>query len=218
MTFTPPLHAGPWTGGALDGITTATIRGYPVFHENSKRGGCWLGARRGSTDKGHRRRSRHLMRPIAARMAVFLGAFTAQQLVWQGLRGSFVERLVIHWGTVQPAAILIGLLTPGAHAQAVGFSLVAPGGGLNILNGCEGMEALFLLSAAFSAVPLPIGQRWRGLLLGVVVVFVVDQLRILMLCDRRDHGGGCDRAGARNGAASGSPMNSPWPGMRTLFQ
>jgi exosortase/archaeosortase family protein len=118
---------------------------------------------------------------VAARMAGFLGAFAIQQLVWQGLRGSLVEQWVIHWGTVRPAALWITLLTPAAHVQAVGFSLLAPGGGLNILNGCEGLEVLFLLSAAFLVVPLPIGLRVRGLLLGVLVVFVVNQLRILTL-------------------------------------
>jgi exosortase/archaeosortase family protein len=118
---------------------------------------------------------------ITARMAAFLGAFTAQQLAWQGLRGGLVERLVIHWGTVRPAALWISLLTPATHVQAVGFSLLAPGGGLNILNGCEGLEALFLLSAAFLAVPFPIRLRVRGLLVGVLVVFAVNQLRILVL-------------------------------------
>jgi exosortase/archaeosortase family protein len=121
------------------------------------------------------------MYSLAARMSAFVGAFAAQQLVWQGLRGSPVERAVIHWGTVRPAALLIDLLTPGAHVQAVGFSLLAPGGGLNILNGCEGLEALFLLSAAFLVAPLPTGLRLRGLLLGVVVVFLVNQSRILVL-------------------------------------
>ena len=117
----------------------------------------------------------------AGRLLAFLGAFTAQQLGWQALRGSLAEQLVIHWGTVVPAAWLVDILTPGAQARAVGFSLVAPGGGLNILNGCEGMETLFLLVAAFLVAPLPGRLRWQGLLLGTVVVFVVNQLRILTL-------------------------------------
>jgi exosortase/archaeosortase family protein len=63
----------------------------------------------------------------------------------------------------------------------VDYSLRAPGGGLNILNGCEGMEALFLLSAAFAVVPLPWRQRLTGLVLGIAIVFVVNQVRILLL-------------------------------------
>jgi exosortase/archaeosortase family protein len=121
------------------------------------------------------------MRATLGRLAAFLGTFSVLQLLWQALRGSFVEHLVIDWGTVRPAAWLINLLTPGIQAQAVGFSLVAPGGGLNILNGCEGMEALFLLAAAFAVAPLAPRQRIRGVLLGVAVVFVVNQLRILAL-------------------------------------
>jgi exosortase/archaeosortase family protein len=118
---------------------------------------------------------------IVARLVAFLGAFTLQQLAWQALRGSLVEWVVIHWGTVWPAALLINLMTPDAQARAVGFSLAAPGGGLNILNGCEGMEALFLLSAAFLVAPASWASRAKGLLLGAPVVFLVNQARILAL-------------------------------------
>ncbi len=51
------------------------------------------------------------------------------------------------------------------------------------------MEELFLLVAAFAVAP--IAWRWRvaGLLLGVAVVFVVNQLRVLTLfyAWRADH-------------------------------
>jgi exosortase/archaeosortase family protein len=121
------------------------------------------------------------MPEVSARLLAFLGAFTLQQLAWQALRGTLVEQLVIHWGTVWPAALLIDVLTPDAHARAVGFSLVAPGGGLNILNGCEGMEAMFLLSSAFLVAPASWTLRAKGLLFGVAVVFFVNQARILAL-------------------------------------
>jgi exosortase family protein XrtM len=121
------------------------------------------------------------MNSLGARMALFLGVFATQQLAWQALRGSVVEQWVIHWATVRPAALWINLLTPAIQVQAVDFALVAPGGGLNILNGCEGTEALFLLAAAFVAAPLSAARRRQGLLLGIVVVFVVNQLRILIL-------------------------------------
>ncbi|HVW70346.1 MAG TPA: archaeosortase/exosortase family protein [Steroidobacteraceae bacterium] len=121
------------------------------------------------------------MKAAAARVAAFLGVFTAQQLAWQALRGSFVERFVIDDATVRPAALLIDVLTPSVHVTAVGAALSAPGGGLSILNGCEGLEALFLLTAAFAIAPLPTRLRWRGLLIGVPVVFFTNQLRILAL-------------------------------------
>jgi exosortase family protein XrtM len=126
---------------------------------------------------------------LGLRAAGFLVLFAVLQLGWQTLRGSALERAVIHDGTVRPAAFLVNLLTPTTGASAVDFTLRAPGGGLNIQNGCEGLEALFLLSAALLVAPIPWRSRGRGLLLGCAVVFIINQARILVLfyAYRADH-------------------------------
>lgn len=126
---------------------------------------------------------------FTARAILFLTVFSVVQLGWQGLRGSSVETLVVHDATVRPAAYLINLLTPATQVRAEGFSLHAPGGGLNILNGCEGTEALFLLFAGFVVAPLTWRSRMKGFLIGTGVVFVVNQLRIIALfyAYRADH-------------------------------
>ena len=118
---------------------------------------------------------------MTLRAAGFLLLFCVLQLGWEGLRGGAIEYWTIHHATVRPAAFLVNLLTPDVHARAVDFSLRAPGGGLNILNGCEGMEALFLLLAAFVVAPLSWHARLYGILFGVVVVFTINQARILAL-------------------------------------
>ena len=112
---------------------------------------------------------------------MFLLLFMALQLGWQAVRGGAVERAVIHGGIVVPAAFLVNVLTPAIGAHAVDFTLQASGGGLNIQNGCEGLEVLFLLFAAFVVAPLDWRSRWHGLLLGSVVVLVINQARILVL-------------------------------------
>lgn len=53
-------------------------------------------------------------------------------------RGTGIERWIVHDLTLRPAVALVSWLTSEARAKAVGFSIRAPGGGLNILNGCEG--------------------------------------------------------------------------------
>jgi exosortase family protein XrtM len=115
------------------------------------------------------------------RVVVFALLFVALQLSWQSLRGTVIEHWLVHDATVVPAAYFVNELTPNVQARAVEFSLRAPGGGLNILNGCEGIEALFLLVAAFAIAPFTWRSKALGLLLGVVFVFVVNQLRILAL-------------------------------------
>ncbi len=127
---------------------------------------------------------------LGLRAAGFILLFAVLQLGWQGLRGSAIERLVIDVGTVRPAAFLTNLLTPAVGATAVQSTLYAPGGGLNIKNGCEGLEALFLLLAAFAVAPLSGRSRIAGLLLGCAVVFVINQVRILILFYASRAGGG----------------------------
>ncbi len=117
----------------------------------------------------------------ARRGIVFVGLFFLLQFGWQSCRGTFVEHLVVHDATIRPAAVVVNLLTPYAHAQASGFTLNAVGGGLVVANGCEGTEALFLLFAAFAVAPLSWSARWRGLLLGTLVVFLINQVRLLAL-------------------------------------
>ncbi|MHB8814878.1 MAG: exosortase/archaeosortase family protein [Steroidobacteraceae bacterium] len=108
-------------------------------------------------------------------------AFSVLQLAWQAVSGSGIEYFVIHTCTVSPAALLANLLTPGVQASASSYVLQAAGVRLNILNGCDGLEALFLVIAAFAVAPLDWRRRFGGIAVGVPVVFVVNQARILTL-------------------------------------
>lgn len=114
-------------------------------------------------------------------LAVFVLIFFALQWGWESLRGTWIERLVVDRVTVAPAAALIGIITPEIPAQASGSSIKAPGGGLNILNGCEGTEVVFLMIAAIVAARLPWRIGLAGLGLGLLWVFMLNQARILTL-------------------------------------
>ncbi len=118
---------------------------------------------------------------MLGRGLIFLLSFSVLHFLWEGTRGSPLENWVIHNGTVVPAAGLIRLLTPTVQAHAQAFSIHAPGGGLNILNGCEGVDALFMLLAALLAAPVSWRARWRGALWGTLLIFSLNELRILTL-------------------------------------
>jgi exosortase/archaeosortase family protein len=111
----------------------------------------------------------------------FVVLFFLLQIGWQCLRGSSVEHSIIYYGTARPAAFLINLLTPSLHARAFNSDLTAIGGELRILNGCEGMDALLLLLSAFAVAPLSWSAKIRGVLIGALLVFAVNQARILIL-------------------------------------
>jgi exosortase/archaeosortase family protein len=72
-------------------------------------------------------------------------------------------------------------LTPSIPVTAVGTRLTAPEGGINVLRGCEGTEVLFLLAAAFAVAPLGWRQRLGGLALGTMVVYLLNQIRVVAL-------------------------------------
>lgn len=115
------------------------------------------------------------------RVAAFLALFAALQWGYSAQRGGALERLVIDVATVQSAATLIGWLTPEIGAHADGTRIKAQGGGLNVLNGCEGTDVAFLLTAAMLAAPIGWRARLLGLLAGLPLVFVLNQVRVLTL-------------------------------------
>jgi exosortase/archaeosortase family protein len=114
-------------------------------------------------------------------LAIFMLVVFALQWSWGQARGTTFERLVIDQATVTTAVHVINYLTPQVSAVAMGSLIQAPNGGINIINGCEGTEVLFLLMAAILAYPLSWQLRVAGLLGGTVIVFVLNQLRLLAL-------------------------------------
>lgn len=120
-------------------------------------------------------------RPLWLTVTFFLGAFALLQGGWSEARGTWIERLVIDRMTVKTAASLINALDPAIGVQAVGSRLKAAGGGLNILNGCEGTEVVFLLASAMLVAPIAWRARLLGLVAGSLLVFVLNQGRVLAL-------------------------------------
>lgn len=115
------------------------------------------------------------------RSLAFVLVFMALQAGWEAARGSGLERLWVHDLTVRSATALINLLTPDVQAMPSGSRIVAPGGGLNVLFGCEGTDVVFMLAAAFVVFPLPARTRALGMLSGLACVYVLNQIRIATL-------------------------------------
>lgn len=120
-------------------------------------------------------------RPIWLMALLFVLFFTLLQWGWSEARGTAIERVVIDDATVGSAVTTINALTPDVHARAVGPRIRAPHGGINVLNGCEGTEVLFLFIAALMAYPLSWRTRIGGLVAGIAFVFVGNQVRLIAL-------------------------------------
>jgi exosortase family protein XrtM len=115
------------------------------------------------------------------RILLFALAFACLQALWLNARDTAVERFVIDDLTVRPAAAVIALLTPTVGVIADGMRLKAAGGGISVRNGCEGIDVLLLLTAAFAACHLSWRQRLAGIAGGALLVFALNQLRIVAL-------------------------------------
>lgn len=90
-----------------------------------------------------------------------------------------VRHAVIDVATVKPAAFIANLLFVDTVAN--GHRIVGPRAAIEIVSGCEGADMLILLWAAILATSLPWKTRLRGLLFGLLVVYVANELRIVAL-------------------------------------
>ena len=82
---------------------------------------------------------------------------------------------------MRPSAAFIAWVSPEAQAQARGNRIYSPLGSLSIINGCEGLESLFLLWAALIAYPSPWRRKLHGALWGTVLIYGLNQARIVAL-------------------------------------
>jgi len=121
------------------------------------------------------------LRGFALRALAFLLLFALMQAGWEAARGSWIERLWVHDLTVRSAVLVINAITPQAQAVAQAARIVAHGGGLNVLFGCEGTDVVFMLVAALAVFGMPWRLRLAGMAVGLVWVFVLNQARIVAL-------------------------------------
>lgn len=116
------------------------------------------------------------------RTGIFLVVFALLQGWYStAARDTWIERMVIDQVTVQSAASLIQSFDPGVGVQPVGSRLLAPGGGINIINGCEGIDVMFLMIAAMLVAPIAMKARLAGMVLGIMVTLALNQVRVIGL-------------------------------------
>lgn len=112
---------------------------------------------------------------------LFLVAFLVLAAAYQALEGTPIYRFYLDTLTVRPTAALVGLFTPQAQVAAQGSHLIWRGGALTVNNGCDGMEVIQLLIAAFVAYPGPWRQRLLGAFLGLLLVYGLNEFRLVAL-------------------------------------
>jgi exosortase/archaeosortase family protein len=115
------------------------------------------------------------------RVAAFVVLFALLLGGYEAARGTWLERFVVEDATVATAAGVIRAIDPALPVRAEGARLVAPGGGLVVLAGCEGVDVLLLLTAAMAVAPMPWRARLAGLAAGTLLTFALNQARVVGL-------------------------------------
>lgn len=119
---------------------------------------------------------------LLLRFALTFGlVFFLLQWGYQALADTAAYRFYIEQLTVRPSAFVIQLIAPQDNVTAQGHRLLWPGGRLNILNGCDGAEAIELLLAAFVAVAGTWRMKLSGMAIGLGLIYVMNQVRLVAL-------------------------------------
>ncbi|MDI1361805.1 exosortase/archaeosortase family protein [Methylotenera sp.] len=112
---------------------------------------------------------------------LFILLFVCLQFSWLSVRDYTFGHFIRGEITVKPVVTLINLLSPQIHAVAFGNQIIAHGGGLIIKLGCEGVEALFILIAAIATTSLSRASMLKGIFIGAIYIYALNQARILIL-------------------------------------
>ena len=84
-------------------------------------------------------------------------------------------------GLVQPSASLVNFLGANESARAVMNQLISPRAVLEIVRGCDGSGALFLLIAAMLTFPATWRLKTLGIIAGAGAIYVLNLMRLVGL-------------------------------------
>jgi exosortase family protein XrtM len=118
---------------------------------------------------------------LLVKALLFLILFGLLNMTYQAGRDGLVGRVLIDRMTVSVSGWLIGELDPAEHIRAQGHRLISPKVRLSVLNGCEGTDVMLLLCAALMVFPMSWRQRIRGIIGGILLIYVINQVRIVTL-------------------------------------
>lgn len=122
----------------------------------------------------------NIIKPLI-KIILFLSIFISLQMLYEKVDGIWFKYLIVDEVTAKTATYLINLFTPEISVKAIGNQLIADNVHLNILNGCNGLEVMFLFIPAMIITPLTLRSKLLGLLIGVPYIYLLNQARLMAL-------------------------------------
>ncbi len=118
-----------------------------------------------------------MARAIAIFAAVYLALYWGYLQIPEGVLDSHVYYL----GITVPSAALINLISPVDAATAIGSRIVFGSSSLEIVRGCDGAGAYFLLVSAIAGMSTSWRRLVAGILAATVFIYTLNLTRILVL-------------------------------------
>ncbi len=111
-------------------------------------------------------------------IGLFLGFYVVLYTAYSQLPINILRDVVYYLGVGVPCAELIHFIAPVEQVAAVQNHIQSPLADLEIVRGCDGAGALFLVMAAILAFPTTIKRKLTGLVLGVLLIYSLNLIRI----------------------------------------
>lgn len=108
----------------------------------------------------------------------FAGIYGLMHHAYFQIPDDLLRDTLYHWGLVRPDVAVIDLLAPGEQVVAVGNHLVSARANLEIVRGCDGSGAMFLVVSAMLAYPASLGRKLAGVLAAAGFMYLLNLLRI----------------------------------------
>lgn len=93
----------------------------------------------------------------------------------------YTSPVLVRWLQVAPSAFLLETISPGLEVTRLPTALASSRLEMQILKGCDGTEAWLMLVTALVVFPATGTRRLWAVLWGTVLVFGLNQLRIVSL-------------------------------------
>ena len=111
-------------------------------------------------------------------LVLFLAIYSLLYLGYMKLPDSVLREVVYPLGIGQVCALSINLVAPDEAVRVEGNLVGSSRAALEIVRGCDGIGTLLLVAAAVLAFPASAAKKAMGLMLGFVVVYVINIVRI----------------------------------------
>jgi exosortase family protein XrtM len=109
----------------------------------------------------------------------FAAIFLLMNFIYSLMGGSFIQDFIFSSFTAKPTAALIKLISYGENVRVEGNLLTSPFASLQIIDGCEGVQSILILTSAILAYSTSVMRKFTGVLFGVLFLYVVNLLRIV---------------------------------------